>query len=420
MLSLAPLVLLDSNAETGISQGKDDSNKPQHETLPQTAGEQDGASEAVGARSVQSAAATSNAPLVETHIGDTHVTLVIDDSGDGLVLMVDSPHLNSPGKSFYLKEPSRLVVDLPGDSWEHLSETLPVSQSALIQRVRIGTHPDKLRIVMDLAGDNPLPTSPSIEGRSFRLALNSSESLRADKDTSNTARARLAAIATKEEPSPKSDEQAANIENHTAKTQAPAAQDGSERKRMELAGLVGNTQANTSKSVTSPSEMQMEEARSAAGHLEESSDNTPGIEVEPNRSRIEGLSESELAKLSSKADRRSFETGAQSSLWGITFVSLAPSMTRAIRLDLSIHPEFSLLRKDDTTFTLKIPRVTLKDPSLALPFFPPREFVGLTVVLAREVREGVELTIGVDKGTDLVAAPKEKSLWVKAIKSPSS
>ncbi|MFH1488240.1 MAG: AMIN domain-containing protein [Pseudomonadota bacterium] len=52
-------------------------------------------------------------------------------------------------RKFFLDNPPRLVVDLPGN-WETPEKTPIRVSSDLIRKIRIGRHPDKLRIVIDL------------------------------------------------------------------------------------------------------------------------------------------------------------------------------------------------------------------------------------------------------------------------------
>ena len=54
-----------------------------------------------------------------------------------------------------LDQPNRLVIDLPGLKQAAAKTTYPIRQSG-IQQVRVGSHPDKTRVVIDFSG--PIPT----------------------------------------------------------------------------------------------------------------------------------------------------------------------------------------------------------------------------------------------------------------------
>jgi hypothetical protein len=54
-----------------------------------------------------------------------------------------------------LDKPNRLVIDLPGLKQAAAKTTYPIRQSG-IQQVRVGTHPNQTRVVIDFSG--PIPT----------------------------------------------------------------------------------------------------------------------------------------------------------------------------------------------------------------------------------------------------------------------
>ncbi len=94
----------------------------------------------------------------------------------GLVAEGNQVHVIADGPidsvdAFRLKEPERLVVDF----WGARNAVFPNKfnvDSGLIQQVRIGQHPDKVRVVMDLRGE---VTSHSVEAsdNGMRIGLNS-------------------------------------------------------------------------------------------------------------------------------------------------------------------------------------------------------------------------------------------------------
>lgn len=72
--------------------------------------------------------------------------------------------------AFTLESPPRLVVNLPG-KWENQGRATYPMDSDLVDRVRVGEHPDYLSIVLDLKGK--APASPTIEktDNGFSLTL---------------------------------------------------------------------------------------------------------------------------------------------------------------------------------------------------------------------------------------------------------
>jgi hypothetical protein len=73
-------------------------------------------------------------------------------------------------KVYYLEGPPRVVLDLPG-SWSAESKTLPPARGDLVGKIRIGTHPDLLRVVFDLKTPGPPKTQVKKTKRGLTLSL---------------------------------------------------------------------------------------------------------------------------------------------------------------------------------------------------------------------------------------------------------
>ncbi len=59
-------------------------------------------------------------------------------------------------ETFPLDSPPRLVIDLAG-KWKNMGYSELKLTTAKVKSIRIGEHPDKLRIVLDLTGQKPAP-----------------------------------------------------------------------------------------------------------------------------------------------------------------------------------------------------------------------------------------------------------------------
>ncbi len=73
-------------------------------------------------------------------------------SAEGTVIHLEADGTIAGAKSFTLSEPARLVLDLPGIE-NKLAENLVSVGSAHVQRIRVGQHEGKVRVVID-AGSN--------------------------------------------------------------------------------------------------------------------------------------------------------------------------------------------------------------------------------------------------------------------------
>ncbi len=71
--------------------------------------------------------------------------------------------------AFQLRNPDRLVVDLPG-KWSYKGESRRVMNSESVENIRIGKHPDKLRVVFDLKAGKP--ASAAVNPVSYGLLVN--------------------------------------------------------------------------------------------------------------------------------------------------------------------------------------------------------------------------------------------------------
>ena len=80
-------------------------------------------------------------------------------SGEGTVVHLDADGTLEGVKSFTLSEPARLVVDLPGVE-SKVAENLVPGAGGAVERIRIGQHEGKVRVVID-AGAN----AAAFEGR---------------------------------------------------------------------------------------------------------------------------------------------------------------------------------------------------------------------------------------------------------------
>jgi len=73
-------------------------------------------------------------------------------SADGTVIHLDADGAIAGAKSFTLSEPARLVLDLPGIE-NKLAENLVSVGSAHVQRIRVGQHEGKVRVVIDAGAE---------------------------------------------------------------------------------------------------------------------------------------------------------------------------------------------------------------------------------------------------------------------------
>ncbi len=89
------------------------------------------------------------------------------------VLLSDRPIRDF--RAFQLREPHRLVVDMPG-KWTSQSKAVREIENDCIGTIRIGQHPDKLRVVFDLKNGTPAAVSVSPVQEGLLVNVDSGES----------------------------------------------------------------------------------------------------------------------------------------------------------------------------------------------------------------------------------------------------
>jgi len=86
-----------------------------------------------------------------------------------LTIVTDTPV--EKVESFHAKSPARLIVDIMG-GWQAAGPSNRSVDSDLVEKIRVGVHPDKLRLVMDYKDkDLPAVSEPIIERQSRAVVI---------------------------------------------------------------------------------------------------------------------------------------------------------------------------------------------------------------------------------------------------------
>ncbi|RIL07927.1 MAG: hypothetical protein DCC75_09605 [Proteobacteria bacterium] len=97
----------------------------------------------------------------------------------------------------------------------------------------------------------------------------------------------------------------------------------------------------------------------------------------------------------------------------IDFSSSGPTHRPALLLELSKRSSFRLNKKDDRNFELVINDCGLDGEHLALPQFPPQYFEGLEAVVASKTGDTVKVALPVSLGTRLRAVALENQIVIE-------
>ena len=80
---------------------------------------------------------------------------------------------------------------------------------------------------------------------------------------------------------------------------------------------------------------------------------------------------------------------------------------------MNYRPQYRLSRSNDRSYKLRIADCAIASESLSLPFFPPQEFAGFTVVQAAAIGRDLEITIGTDRGVRISAVPGDTAILLQ-------
>ncbi|MBI4806892.1 MAG: AMIN domain-containing protein [Desulfovibrio sp.] len=94
--------------------------------------------------------------------------LTVSETGEEVIITLQGASTSSKPEALLLGAPPRLVIDLPG-AWSYKSTDKPAG--SLVKAVRVGTHPEKLRLVLDLANPPKGPKHPAVEKTSEGLVI---------------------------------------------------------------------------------------------------------------------------------------------------------------------------------------------------------------------------------------------------------
>ena len=99
---------------------------------------------------------------------------------------------------------------------------------------------------------------------------------------------------------------------------------------------------------------------------------------------------------------------------GYRFEYMEPNKTPVLKISLNSDKAKAQISKvDSMTYKIVIPTSTLANEDLVLPQFPPADFVGFIMVVTEEVSDSVEITVSVEEGTSITTLVRGDEIWVQ-------
>jgi hypothetical protein len=285
-------------------------------------------------------------------------------------------------KHFSLENPARIVVDVELSRANVKSSTTPLA-GAVLSGIRIGAHPDKIRIVLDLVRSIETRFLPDGAG-SLRIMLGRSKIVpQARGGTEN----KIKVVTNSPTPSP-----TATLKQTAEVTPAVPTEKPTPIAPPSTATATPNSAMIETNDITPTPAAVTSTPTSAATPTAISTATAPAREAK-----------------SVYLGRGSITVSA------INFDYNPVDKAPVIRIALSGRSEYKLSKRDDRSFSLLLPDARLSNSGTGLPQFPPQDFNGLTFVLAAAKDNSVDISIGVERGIRVTAFAKDQEIWVRAV-----
>ena len=345
-----------------------------------------------------------------------------------IVVKIKLPIATS-ASAFVVSAPPRIVVDLEGTRIRK-SSSLAVPANKVLKQIRIGAHPEKLRIVLDVFSD-PAPSFEQVtEGNTVTVKILESVKTDGEHATSGSESPTLeqgrSPSFSREEPPL---QQPSELPEATGGPQeSPATTDPFEQPGAVVEKPVAPTaRSATATPTTAPSPTNTNTPAPTATFtpsptptpsptftptVTPSATSTPdprslGIPAAEGKGGLVGdVSIAEGGKLANQLGRLL--------VLAYRFDYLQPGKIPILKITLSrTKVEVQRSKIDSKTYKIVIPQAGVVSAQLTLPQFPPADFAGFTMVTAQEFDNRTEITISVDPGVTLGTFVRDQEIWVK-------
>jgi hypothetical protein len=345
------------------------------------------------------------------------VSVVLDretaDDGSYVVLKIVTPQ-EVKIEAFMLPSPPRIVLDLTGATVKR-SETFNAPANDVVKAVRLGSHPGKLRVVVDLVkAEAPKYDWKAGKRQVILRMLEKAAPAGAPETAQLTAQpaaqlpqASAEKVAEPAAEQPKLPESAGEAEaislgdtEQQAREEAPQA--ALPEKAVEA--------ALPAQEPEKPAQATQEEKISPTAAAQEP---TLAPTTAPSAEQPGSLG----AAAAAQAPQAASQPPAQSNIKivGYRFEYGEPGKTPILKVTLNSNGALAQISKvDSTTYKIVVPKSALANEELVLPQFPPADFVGFIMVMSEEVSGSVEITVSVEEGVTLNTMVKGDEIWALA------
>jgi hypothetical protein len=335
------------------------------------------------------------------------VTVLIDrEVADGkkfIVLKISVP-TDSEVKAFLLPDPPRVVVDFEGASIKK-SEEFAAPDNDVIKQVRLGSHPSKIRFVLDMKRSTP----PEYEWKAGkRQAIFKFFEGQADAAAPAIAPSVIPSPAPATTPPPNAalPTQAPTIAPTKAPTTAPTV---APSHTPTLIPTVQPTMTPSATPKTTLSDIEPKAASDAKGAGAGAAAGAAAVQAIP----------ADQAKQAAP-DLGDVENGPPQPKVATTFsikgykFEYTPEKAPVLKIQLNKpQAQAQISKVDEETYKIEIKDCGIDNEDLELPQFPPHDFVGFVMVVAETVGKNTEVSISIEEDIVLGTVVNGNEIWVK-------
>jgi hypothetical protein len=343
----------------------------------------------------------------------------IADGKKYIILKISVP-TDSEVKAFLLPDPPRVVVDFEGASIKK-SEEFAAPENDVIKQVRLGSHPSKIRFVLDMKRSTP----PEYEWKAGkRQAILKFFEGQAEAVAPASPSAAPSVVASAAPATPLS----TTLPNAVLPTQAPSAAQTiaptlaptmapatAPKTALPVAPLQSPTPLPTTPSSTSPSATPkttlsdiepkaVSDSKGAAGPVGAA----PAQAIPADQSKQAGQS---LGDIENGPPQPKVPTTF--SIKGYKFEYTSEKVPVLKILLNKPQAQAQISKVDEETYKIEIKDCGIDNEELELPQFPPHDFVGFVMVVAETVGKNTEVSISIEEDIVLGTVVNGNEIWVK-------
>lgn len=295
---------------------------------------------------------------------------------------------------FEVDSPNRLVIDLPITKKKVARKN--ISENAFAKKIRVGTHPNKTRIVIDLVDPKPgYFSSPSKDGLIISLSREEKgDGAKVEKEVPTATPVHELKV-----------EPTATSVPKVIPTREPTAVPSSTPTEEEVV-VPTHTAVSESTEIPEP-EPTHPPTKPTPTSVADDVEKSPEPTLAPREPTLAAPPESTGA-----ATAQSVEDAQGQRVMGINFKK--DTQGSLIELNLVERTEFSLSKVKNRRFKLTIPHCTVNSKGLLLPHFPPNDVTGFTLIQIMPGVDAIDVFIGVDDGMKVNAASVGNTIALRA------